>query len=197
MNYVLIDLENVMPKGFSRLNREDFLTFLFAGKSQEKLKLSTAMAVQPLGDKVKWIQMNGSGNNALDFHLAFYLGKIYAEDPKGCFYFVSNDKGFDPLVAHVKALGGNVERVDDINKKIPVSTGTESGNSSKQKFTVKQMAEELRKRKCRKEKSCKKAIKAYFNKTDDEEVERIFTMMVGKKLLTVNENGHITWPESE
>ena len=37
MTYVLIDLENVMPDDFSRLNREDVRTYLFAAKLQIRL----------------------------------------------------------------------------------------------------------------------------------------------------------------
>ena len=41
MTYVLIDLENVMPDDFSRLNREDVRTYLFTGKMQERIASSS------------------------------------------------------------------------------------------------------------------------------------------------------------
>ena len=183
MTYVLIDLENVMPDDFSRLNREDVRTYLFTGKMQERIKLATVMAVQPLGDRVKWVQMSGSGENALDFHLAFYLGKLFAKDPKGTYYFVSNDKGFDPLVAHVKTLGGMATRIGDL-KKIPAPAKT----------TVKMMADDLRARKCKTAQRVKNAIRAFYNKQDPSEVDRIYDMMVKKGLMTVDASGHVTWP---
>lgn len=193
MIYVLIDLENVMPDDFSRLVREDVRTYLFAGKMQEKIKLETVMAVQPLGDKVKWIQMAGSGKNALDFHLAFYLGELFTEDPKGTYYFVSNDKGFDPLVAHVKALGGMVMRIDGL-KKIPEPTKAVAVQKTSAKMTVKMMADDLRSRKCKTAQRVKNAIKSCYNKQDSAEVNRIYDMIVKKGLMTVNASGHVTWP---
>ena len=189
MIYVLIDLENVMPDDFSRLNREDVRTYLFAGKLQEKIKLATVMAVQPLGDKVKWIQMVGSGKNALDFHLAFYLGTLFAKDPKGVYCFVSNDKGFDPLVDHVKSLGGAASRIGDL-KRLPSPACATAAQK-----TVRTMAEELKSRKCKTVLRVKNAIKSFFNKQDSIEVDRIFDMMVKKGFLVADANGHVTWPD--
>ena len=193
MIYVLIDLENVMPDDFSRLNREDIRTYLFAGKMQEKIKLATVIAVQPLGDRVKWVQMAGSGKNALDFHLAFYLGELFAKDPKGTYYFVSNDKGFDPLVTHVKTLCGTITRIGDL-KKLPAPAKTDASQKAPAKMTVKMMADDLKARKCKTAQRVKNAIRSFFNKQDPEEVDRIYDMMVKKGLMTVDANGHVTWP---
>ncbi len=193
MIYVLIDLENVMPDDFSRLNREDIRTYLFAGKMQEKIKLATVIAVQPLGDRVKWVQMAGSGKNALDFHLAFYLGELFAKDPKGTYYFVSNDKGFDPLVTHVKTLCGTITRIGDL-KKLPAPAKTDASQKAPAKMTVKMMADDLKARKCKTAQRVKNAIRSFFNKQDPEEVDRIYDMMVKKGLMTVDVNGHVTWP---
>ena len=193
MTYVLIDLENVMPEDFSRLNREDIRTYLFAGKMQEKIKLATVIAVQPLGDRVKWVQMAGSGKNALDFHLAFYLGELFAKDPKGTYYFVSNDKGFDPLVTHVKTLCGTITRIGDL-KKLPALAKADVAQKPPAKTTVKMMADDLKARKCKTAQRVKNAIRSFFNKQDPEEVDRIYDMMVKKGLITVDVNGHVTWP---
>lgn len=193
MTYVLIDLENVMPDDFSRLNREDVRTCLFAGKMQDKIKLATVMAVQPLGNKVNWVQMAGSGKNALDFHLAFYLGELFAKDPQGTYYFVSNDTGFDPLVNHVKTLGGTIMRIGDL-KKLPAPAKVDVVQKTPVKMTVKMMADELRVRKCKTVQRVKNAIKSFFNKQDPAEVERIYDMMVKKSLLAADANGHVTWP---
>lgn len=193
MTYVLIDLENVMPDDFSRLNREDVRTYLFAGKMQEKIKLATVIAIQPLGEKVKWVQMVGSGKNALDFHLAFYLGELFANDPKGAYYFVPKDTGFDPLVAHVKALGGTITRVGDL-KMLPAHPPTNVDQKAAAKLTVKMMADELKARKCKTTQRVKNAIKSFFNKQDPAEVDKIYDMMIKKGLLSVDANGHVVWP---
>ena len=60
---------------------------------------------QALGPRFEWVTIDGNGPNALDFHIAFYLGKGACEIAQAEFVIVSNDKGFDPLVRHLVARG--------------------------------------------------------------------------------------------
>jgi len=55
------------------------------------------------GERADYIVLETSGANALDFHLAYYLGLLTAADPTGFFHIISKDTGFDPLVRHLKA----------------------------------------------------------------------------------------------
>lgn len=55
--------------------------------------------MQQLGADAQYIKIGGSGKNALDFHLAFYIGELSARDPEAYFNIVSKDTGFDPLVS--------------------------------------------------------------------------------------------------
>ena len=57
------------------------------------------------------MKIAGAGRNALDFHLAFYLGELAATTPRARLRIVSKDTGFDLLVAHLCARGLAVERV--------------------------------------------------------------------------------------
>jgi hypothetical protein len=47
--------------------------------------------------------MEGNGHNALDFHIAYYLGRPAVEHPKARFRILSKDAGFDPLLAHLRS----------------------------------------------------------------------------------------------
>jgi hypothetical protein len=62
--------------------------------------------------------MQGSGKNALDFHIAYYLGKYAETDPRGVFRIVSKDKGFDPLVEHMRAAGIDCARAENLSTRI-------------------------------------------------------------------------------
>ena len=42
------------------------------------------------------------GKNALDFHIAYYIGRLATQHPDAFFHIVSRDTGFDPLVKHLK-----------------------------------------------------------------------------------------------
>jgi hypothetical protein len=101
-NYVLIDYESVQPSQLELLNRDGFIAYVFVGKAQTRLSFETVSAIQDLGERAKYIKISGAGPNALDFHIAFYIGQIGATDPDAFFHIISKDKGFDPLIEHLR-----------------------------------------------------------------------------------------------
>lgn len=101
-NYVLIDYESVQPNQLELLNRDGFVAYVFVGKAQTRLSFETVAAIQDLGERAKYIKISGAGPNALDFHIAFYIGQIGATDPDAFFHIISKDKGFDPLIEHLR-----------------------------------------------------------------------------------------------
>ncbi len=100
-NYVLIDYENVQVKSLALLNGDQFRVRVFLGKSNTKIHSELAIAMQKLGNRAEYIMLESSGSNALDFHIAYYLGVLAAADPGAMFHIISKDTGFDPLVKHL------------------------------------------------------------------------------------------------
>jgi len=105
---IYVDFENV-PKVEIR-ETSDTRILIFIGQSQKRLSTNIVRAIQPLGKNVEWIQINGSGKNALDFHIAYYLA-MHKAQPDLEHYIISKDAGFDPLIAHANGLGQKVRRV--------------------------------------------------------------------------------------
>lgn len=101
-NYVLIDYENVQPESLKGLDAEHFRVLLFVGAAQTKVSYEIAEGMQRLGSRAQYVKMAGKGPNALDFHIAFYIGYLAANDPTAFFHIISKDTGFDPLVQHLK-----------------------------------------------------------------------------------------------
>ena len=101
-NYVLIDYENVQVKSLALLKGDQFRVRIFLGKNNTKLDSELAIAMQKMGDRADYIMLESSGSNALDFHIAYYLGILSAFDPTAFFHVISKDKGFDPLIEHLK-----------------------------------------------------------------------------------------------
>ena len=99
---MLIDYESVQPSQLELLNRDGFIAYVFVGKAQTRLSFETVAAIQDLGERAKYIKISGAGPNALDFHIAFYIGQIGATDPDAFFHIISKDKGFDPLIEHLR-----------------------------------------------------------------------------------------------
>lgn len=118
-NYVLVDYENVQPETISALDKEHFKVIVFVGATQSKVTYEVAIAMQRLGDRAEYIKISGNGSNALDFHIAFYIGRISSIEPDTYFHIVSKDTGFDPLIAHLKNLKIPVHRSKDISE-IPI-----------------------------------------------------------------------------
>lgn len=116
-NYVLIDLENVVPEHLELLDQTWIKVLLFVGKNQTRLPFPLVKGIQKLGTRAEYIEMAGTGHNALDFHIAFYIGRISATDKDAYFHIVSNDQGFDPLIAHLKQehiFADRVPKIEDI-----------------------------------------------------------------------------------
>ncbi|MBM3290672.1 MAG: NYN domain-containing protein [Candidatus Hydrogenedentes bacterium] len=101
-HYVLIDFENVQPKHVDRLKDGEFRVLVFVGPQQTKIPIEMASALQSLGSGVEYVKLEKAGKNALDFHIAYYLGVLSHHDPEAHFHVISKDTGFDPLIDHLR-----------------------------------------------------------------------------------------------
>ena len=126
-NYVLIDFENVQPTTLAGLDAEHFRLLVFVGANQNKLAYETAAAMQKLGTRADYIKITGNGSNALDFHIAFHIGRLSQLDPDAFFHIVSKDTGFDPLIAHLKERKVFAARSRDVSE-IPLLKAVNSKN---------------------------------------------------------------------
>ncbi|QTA80365.1 Uncharacterized protein dnl_26650 [Desulfonema limicola] len=102
-NYVFIDYENIQVKSLDLLMGENFRVYVFLGPNNTKLPVDLVIAMQQLGERAVYITFATQGNNALDFHIAYYIGVISANDPNGYFHIISKDTGFDSLIQHLKS----------------------------------------------------------------------------------------------
>lgn len=118
-NYVLLDFENVQPGNLELLKLHRFKVVVFVGANQVKVPFDLAAAMQALGAAAQYIKISATGKNALDFHVAYYLGELAAKDPAAYFHIISRDTGFDTLISHLKARGVKVQRERDLAE-IPV-----------------------------------------------------------------------------
>lgn len=101
-NIVLIDFESVQPASLSLLVGDHFKLKLFVGATQNKLPFELVTAMQRMGGRAEYVKISGVGPNALDFHIAYYIGRLSSSDPDAFFHIISRDSGFDPLIQHLK-----------------------------------------------------------------------------------------------
>lgn len=108
MKHILIDFENVQPEAeqLRGLDEENSHIWLFLGKLQQKtLSVELCEALCRFGKNVHFVRVAKTGKNALDFYLAYYLGKITEQDKEALICILSRDGGFDVLVEHLEDVG--------------------------------------------------------------------------------------------
>ena len=115
---LLVDFENVQKLDLALIPAHVAVR-IFVGASQAKVPMPLVMQAQSLGTRLEWIRIDGQGSNALDFHIAFYLGEYLAAVHTARYVILSRDKGFDPLVRHLTARGLDVARVSALADAFP------------------------------------------------------------------------------
>ena len=106
MQHILIDFENIQPeaKQLAALDENNCHIWLFLGKLQQKtLSIDLCEALCRFGKNVHFVRIARTGKNALDFYLAYYLGKISEQDKDALICIFSRDTGFDVLVEHMES----------------------------------------------------------------------------------------------
>lgn len=88
---------------------------LLIGEKQKRLELALVREIHQHANQVRLIEVGASGRNALDLVLAAHLGRATVEHPGADFSIVSQDKDFDPLIAHLRANGMRVTRQPDFS----------------------------------------------------------------------------------
>lgn len=214
-NYILIDFENIQPKELSDLNVEHFRIIVFAGASQKKVSITLAKALQPMGSRAEYIQITGNGPNALDFHIAFYIGWFAKQDQTAHFYIISKDQGFDPLIKHLKAKKILVKRLPSIssyplvvssNQVKPATKLSDTNSISLIKSTnkkstsekIKIIVENLEQRGAKKPRTLKtltNTINSLFpKKLSDKELTVLIGALQNRKYITVSDLKRVSYP---
>ncbi len=200
MNYVLIDLENIQPEHLSVLAGQNFKVLVFVGQNQSKLSFDLVSAVQHLGKSAEYIKIQGNGPNALDFHIAFYIGQFSAENSDSHFHIISKDKGFDPLIKHLESKKIRVHRhkaISDIPLPKPAkakkaSQGSRAASSAIKAENIQKIVEFLIARgnaKPRKLKTLSNSINALFSKSlTENELKALIDELVKRGVVIVSSN---------
>ncbi|WP_184192439.1 PIN domain-containing protein [Armatimonas rosea] len=186
-NYILIDLENIHPETLVALEPELFHVIVFVGANQTKIAFDTAMALQKKGDKAEYVKVSGTGHNALDFHIAFYLGQLATADPTGFFHILSKDTGFDPLLQHLKARKIFVGRVSDISEISAVKVANVKTTDDKIAAIVSKL-QQMKSSKPRTVNTLARTISALFQKQlPENDISALVTLLEKKKLILVTD----------
>jgi hypothetical protein len=112
VNHVFVDFENVHEIDHSVIGRKTVAFTLLVGSRQTKLDASLVEKLFEHAVSVQLVRLTSPGKNALDFALAYYVGRAVAGDPTGYFHIISKDAGYDPLIQHLRSSHISARRHD-------------------------------------------------------------------------------------
>lgn len=115
--HVLLDYENTQPSDaeLRALVPDVSQVWVFHGPHQREVEKRFAS----FGSSATAVPISRSGKNALDFHLSFYMGYIASRNPGAKMVVVANDKGYEPMLEHARAMGFAVRRKSHGEAKAP------------------------------------------------------------------------------
>jgi hypothetical protein len=197
--YICIDWENVQPEVFPSLQAEHIYMLVFVGAQQNKLSFPIVEAVQKMGSRAQYVKVSQAGNNALDMHIAFYLGKIASEKPTAYFHIISKDTDYDPLIQHLKYMNIGAKRYADVMD-IGFIKNQKSLTTAKETNDFLQVSIEWLQARTSGRPASEQALKntlksaALGNSLDDEQAEIVFNQLVEKGYVVVH-GSQILYPK--
>ena len=191
-HYILIDYENVQTKSLSVLQgapNQAFRIMVFVGANQSKLPVDLVSSMQGFGDKAQYVRITGSGRNALDFHIAYYLGALTESDPNGIFHVISKDTGYDQLIRHLKGKKINAARQKDLFE-IPWLSSANKKPADEQISAIVKNLSARGSARPRKVKTLKNSINSLFgNKLEPEKIDNLVKELQERKFIVVKHEG--------
>ena len=192
-NYILIDYENIQPQNIALLNGHPFQVIVFVGANQTKIPFDLASALQKLGDRASYIKIDGNGQNALDFHIAFYIGQMAERDPNSFFHIISKDTGFDPLINHLKQKKILAQRNTDLANIPFLKISNATSNDEKIDAVLKDLSRRGQS-KPRKIETLRNTINSIFmKKLEENELSELMEQLAQKGYITANQQGSVSY----
>jgi len=191
-NYILIDYENVQPKNLSILNGHPVKVIVFVGANQAKVPFDLAATLQALGSNAEYVKIRGNGSNALDFHIAFYIGQLAERDPDAYFHIISKDTGFDPLIKHLKENKIYSQREKYLSE-IPFLRISNAGSSGEKIAAIVKSLSARGHARPRKVKTLANTINSLFMKTLEESELMSLIEQLRQQQYVVIESGNVSY----
>jgi hypothetical protein len=162
--------------------------YVLIGQSLAKIPFDLADSMQLLGKDARYVKISGNAKDALDFHIAYYIGELAAKEPDAYFHIISKDKGFDPLIRHLKDRKIRVQREVDIGEIPLLQLSDDTSMDEKIAAIVKNLGGRGLSRP-RKVRTLQNTINSLFTpKLEQAELNALVKEMQKRKLIVVNQN---------
>lgn len=202
MNHVFVDFENVHKFDPSIIGTKSVSFTLLVGAKQTKMDTALVEKLIEHASSVQLVRLTGEGKNALDFTLSYYLGRTVLADPTAYFHIISKDKGFDPLVDHMRSRHIHVRRHDNFESLTfsakPKETRTvPKPEPAEQDDAVSRATTHLRKNatnRPKKKKTLLSHLKSLLGKdANPKDAEDLLEKLQRRKLLTIGEKDAVIY----
>jgi hypothetical protein len=205
MNYVFVDFENVQDINLAVPMDKPMSLVLLIGEKQKTIGVDLVEQLFARSANVQLVRLAASGKNALDFVLAYHVGRAMAADAGAYFHIVSKDKGFDALVKHLKTQGHRIARYDAFAE-LPFLTAAKGGAKTVEK-SVPQTAEGAGKvgefiaalqrnpaNRPKKEKTLRAHLRSHMGRDlSDDEAGKLFDDLVKRAGITIDAKGGVSY----
>lgn len=192
-NIILIDYENLQVKNLDELFEIDSEICVFTGPLQKKYSADLVQSAQKFGNRLKWIPISRQGSNALDFHIAYYLGQVSQNEPKPYFHIISHDTGFDALIDFMRGQNLFIDRVEAVDE-IPLIKKMKEIKKDPVAFIKGRILTVSRPKKLS---TLQTAIKKWLEEDDESVVSEVIESLKKKGFLEIDENGKVKYLENE
>jgi len=192
-NYILIDFENTQVVDLSLITGKPVKVMLLMGEKQKHLPIVLVKQLLAHADQVNIIESTCVGKNALDFILAYHVGQLSQQDPTGYFHIVSKDKGFDPLVTHLKQQKVSAARHDEFAK-IPALVDLPALSPlDKVEFLTKRFAQHLASRPATRTSLMSHIHSTFAKQLSEAEVAGLVSDLEQRKLISFDEKNKVSY----
>ena len=188
---LLVDFENVQQVELARLD-DSYRVIIFVGADQKSVPFDLVTRAQQLGSRVEWQKITGNGSNALDFFIAFQLGRVFDKTPRPECLVLSRDKGFDPLIKFLNTGGLKCRRITslgELHHKSAPAAPTPAPEDPKLRRVVEVLGKLEKRGRPRKRKTLSQCISAMFQKKiHQQEVDHVINAMLTNGLISEANN---------
>ena len=194
-HHVFVDFENIHQVDLSLIGRKSVSFTLLVGARQTRLDAALVERLMEHAASVQLVRLTSTGRNALDFTLAYYLGRAVLADPAAHFHVISKDAGFDPLIEHMRSRRVHIRRHDDFTalpfaRVITPTTTTNDAQLSRVRDHLRKNTENRPKRL----KTLKSHLLAFLGKTQSEaDVTLLIEELREAGDLVLGEKGEVTY----
>lgn len=186
---LLVDFENVQQVDLAQLDDSSRI-IIFLGASQKSVPIALVTAAQRLGSRVDWQRLDSSGRNALDFFIAYQLGRELATSPQTVCTILSKDKGYDPLLTQLNHNGFQCRRVNSL---LELQSQAVAPTSPQYQRIVELLRKQDKKTRPRKRKTLSQYISGIFQKKIDQPgIDGIVDLLFANQLVTES-NGVLSY----